>query len=283
MAGIIWLASYQKSGNTWLRAFLANLMRNPDRPIAINDLPNHILGDGFLTHYETFTGKPASALSIEEIRALRPKIHNWFAQSSQDDVFVKTHNACVLLEGEPLITPSATAGAINVVRNPLDVAVSFAHHHQIDMQHAVDRLCDDRNIVPGTDKKVEEYLLSWSSHVRSWLNAPGLHSHLMRYEDMLKAPRKSFGGLVKFLGLPNDPPRLKKAIRFSNFRELADQEKKERFVEARPDGKAAFFREGKTGGWRSVLSQEHVDQLIECHGEVMKELGYLDPKGRLKV
>lgn len=283
MSGIIWLASYQKSGNTWVRAFLANLMRNPERPIAINDLPNFMLGDGFLIHYETYTGKPAADLSREELRALRPQIHNWFARSSRDDVFVKTHNACVLLDGKPLITPEATVGAINVVRNPLDLAVSFAHHQQIDLQAAVDRICDDDNVIPGNDKKLEEYLLSWSSHVRSWLEAPGLHSHLLRYEDMLATPHKTFGGLVKFLGLPKDPARLKKAIRFSTFRELSKQEKKERFVESRPDGKAAFFRQGKTGTWRGMLSEAQVDKIVACHGEMMAKLGYLDPQGRLKV
>ena len=60
MAGIIWLASYQKSGNTWVRAFLANLLHNPDRPLPINELPNFALGDGFLIHFEALSGKPAS-------------------------------------------------------------------------------------------------------------------------------------------------------------------------------------------------------------------------------
>ena len=105
----------------------------------------------------------------------------------------------------------------------------------------------------------------------------------MRYEDMLATPIKTFGELVKFLGLPKDPARLKKAIRFSNFRELASQEKKERFVESRPDGKAAFFRQGKTGAWRGVLSEAQVEQILDCHGEMMTRLGYKDSKGRLKV
>lgn len=283
MAGIIWLASYQKSGNTWARAFLANLFRNPDQPIPINDLPKFLLGDGFMIHYETFTGKSATALTAAEIRALRPRIHTWFAQSSTDNVFVKTHNACVSVEGQPLITPQATAGAIYIIRNPLDVAVSFAHHHQIEMQEAVDRICDDRNIIPANPRKLEEVLMSWSSHAKSWLKAPGLRLHVMRYEDMLASPRKTFGNLVKFLELPPDPARLKKAIRFSSFKELARQEKQERFVESRPDGKSPFFRQGKSGAWKDALTDTQVQKIIETQGQMMRHFGYLDRKDRLTV
>ncbi len=282
MAGIIWLASYQKSGNTWVRAFLANLLRNPDHPVPINELPNFALGDGFLIHFEALSGKPASEMTAAEFQDLRPRLHLWFAQSNPDSPFVKTHNACVSIDGQPLITPTATAGAIYVLRNPLDVAVSFAHHHQIGMQEAVDRICDDKNVIPANPKQLEEYLLSWSTHVNSWLKAPGLRCHVLRYEDMLATPRKAFGGLVKFLGLPDNPARLKKAIRFSSFKELSGQEKKERFVESRRDGKSAFFRQGEVGTWREALSEAQVAKIVDSQGEVMKAFGYLDRKGRPK-
>ena len=72
MPGILWLASYPKSGNTWLRAYLANLFRNPPRPIPINELPNHAFGDNFLVHYEQFSGRKADDLTAEQIRNLRP-------------------------------------------------------------------------------------------------------------------------------------------------------------------------------------------------------------------
>ena len=279
MAGIIWLASYQKSGNTWVRAFLANFLRNPRQPIPINDLPNYAFGDGFLIHFQAYCGRPPGEMSEQELFALRPKIHAWFADSSPDSVFVKTHNARVKVDGQPLITPDVTAGAVYVVRNPLDLAVSFAHHHRISIQQAVDLLCDESNIIPASEKQLEEYLLSWSSHVRSWLAAPGIKVHCIRFEDMLAAPVETFGRLLDFLGLPKPPDRLEKAINFSSFDELARQETQERFVESRPDGKSRFFREGKAGIWRQALTGDQVRRLIEAHGEVMRELGYLNAEG----
>ncbi len=279
MAGILWLSSYPKSGNTWLRAYLANLFRNPDRPVPIDELPNFALGDNFLVHYEKFSGKKAEDLSPEEITSLRPRLHEWFATFQSDTVLVKTHNACVIADGQPLITPSATAGAVYVVRNPLDVAVSLANHFQTPIQKTVDTICDERNALPAINGQIEQVLLSWSSHVKSWTQTPFKRLHVMRYEDMRAKPFKAFSALSRFLGLPHDPERIRKAIKFSSFRELRSQEQKGGFVEARPDGKAKFFHAGKVGVWRKALSEAQVAQVIEAHREVMREHGYLTKNG----
>ncbi len=279
MPGILWLASFPKSGNTWLRAYLANLFSNPARPVPIDELPNYVLGDNFLVHYEQFSGRKEDQLSAEDIARLRPQVHQWFAASRRDTVLVKTHNACALADGQPLITPAATAGAIYVVRNPLDVAVSFASHYQVTIQRGVDLVCDEAHILPSIPGQLEQVLLSWSSHVRSWTKAPDMRLHVMRYEDMARAPYRTFAALSGFLGLPEERKRIKRAIRFSSFRELKKQERETGFVEARPDGKAKFFREGKAGGWHTALSEDQVRQIVEAHGETMAEFGYLKADG----
>ena len=276
MGGILWLSSYPKSGNTWLRAYLANLFRNPAKPVPINDLPNFALGDNFLVHYAQFSGKKAEDLTHADIVAMRPRIHEWFATSRGDTVFVKTHNACVVADGQPLITPSATAGAIYVIRNPFDVAVSFTHHLQAPIQNTVDTMCAAEPALPAVEGQIEQVLLSWSGHVRSWTSAKGMRLHVVRYEDMQAAPLRAFRKVSKFLGLPDDKPRIRKAIQFSSYDELKSQEDRGGFIEARPDGKAKFFRAGKSGSWRDVLTESQVDQLIEAHYDVLREHRYLD-------
>ena len=282
MPGIIWLASYPKSGNTWMRAFLANVLSDSQRPILINDLPNHILGDGFVHHYESFSGRKVDDLSDEEIAALRPKVHEWFAASRGKDVFVKTHSMIGTIAGTPLISPGATAGAIYIVRNPFDVAISFSHHFQIDLQRAVDSLCEQNYYLPGTDQLMVQFLGSWSRHINGWTKAPGLQLHLVRYEDMVQKPLKAFGQVVEFLQLPIRRDHLRRAIEFSSFRELAKQEDTEDFVESRPDSDVKFFRAGRVGSWRDQLSEAQVRQLIDAHGETMRRMGYLDKHGRLR-
>lgn len=284
LTGIIWLASYPKSGNTWLRAFLANLLHGGAQPLQINELPKFVLGDNFLMHWAELAGKPESELSDADIRHLRPKVHLWFAQAwAPKDVFVKTHNALLRIDDQPLITPQATAGAIYVVRNPLDVAVSFAHHYQTSYDLAVEGLCNPEYFLPPSGGQTTQYLSDWTRHYRSWTRAPGLTVHVMRYEDMRRDPQKTFGKLVKFLGLPRDSAGLKRAVRHASFRELSRQEQQRSFVEARPDGSVPFFRKGQAGGWREELTQAQVDKLVDTHGDLMRELGYLRNDGSIAV
>jgi hypothetical protein len=279
MPGILWLASYPKSGNTWLRAFLANYIKYPRAPVPIDDLRNFNFSDGTAGHFEKAAGRPVDTISFGEIQALRPKVHEMFAWSNSDSVFVKTHNAVTTYHGIPTITPEFTAGAIYVIRNPLDVAVSYAHHYGDSHETAINAMAaNDRIMLPHLNL-IHQMFGSWSSHVRSWTRAPGLECHVMRYEDMILKPEKTWRVLIKYLGLPLEMPRLKQAIKFSSFKVLANQEKEGGFVEAVEADNRAFFRKGKTGSWRKVLTVDQVKKLIDDHGEVMAEHGYLNNSG----
>ncbi len=278
--GVLWLASYPKSGNTWMRAFLANYLANGDRPLPINRLPDYAIGDNFRIHYERVSGRPARDLSEEDAHRLRPIVHRWFASARGETAIVKTHSMLAWVNGAPLITEEVTAGALYVVRNPLDVAVSFAHHYQTDYERAVEALCRDNNFLPPSDRLFTQYIGSWSQHVRSWTEVPGLRLLTVRYEDMLKRPVRTFEKVVRFLDLPDEPARLRKAIRFSSFEQLRFQEQRQGFVEARPDRRVPFFRKGRCGAWRRELSADQVARIIRAHGPVMRRFGYLDDHGR---
>ncbi len=280
MAGILWLASYPKSGNTWLRAFLANYFTNAKKPVEINDLPRFVLGDGIAAPFERVAGRSIADMDEHQIQRLRPLVHRMFAESSPDTVFVKTHNAISFLDDIPTITPEYTAGAIYVIRNPLDTAISYAHHYGVDFDRAIEVMGSDELELPTHGHLVCQYLGSWSSHVRSWLEAPGLNRHVVRYEDMVAKPEKAFRDVIKFLGLPVEPARLRRAIRNSSFKALASQERKKGFVEAVPIDNRVFFRKGKVGDWRNHLTPEQAQRLIDDHREVMREHGYLKGDGR---
>ena len=279
MPGILWIASYPKSGNTWFRAFLANYLLDAAEPVSLGELPKFIAGDHRKTEYEHFLGKSIAGLSDKELSGIRPKVHQWLAESQENTTLVKTHNACIFVDGQPLITPAATAGAIYIVRNPLDVAVSFSHHFQVSLERAVQILCEKNKSLPPSAGNLEVHLDSWSGHVRSWLEAPGMRLHLLRYEDMAENAETTFAALISYLQLPMHEERLRKAVAFSAFDSLKSQEDRHGFVEARSDGKSRFFREGKAGSWKDVLSHDQVRRLIECHRPMMMRLGYLRKTG----
>jgi len=158
MSGIIWLASYPKSGNTWLRVFLANHFRNKSRPIPINELPNYAVGDNFLVHYERLLGKPENDISDEDVSKARARVHCWIARAQGHTTFVKTHNIVGKTGDLPLITPEATAGAIYIMRHPFDVTVSWSHHYKTSLDKAVDALCRTGNALPRGNGLLTQYL-----------------------------------------------------------------------------------------------------------------------------
>ena len=155
---ILWLASYPKSGNTWLRAFLANYLRNAAEPQAINALPEFALGDMRIEPYARISGKDPAAMSRDEINRLRPQAHRALAAASPGLVPVKTHSAIATVGGVPTITPEVTFGAIYVIRNPLDVAVSFSHHYAVSLDQAVKAICFRGLEIPAKEGHVVQII-----------------------------------------------------------------------------------------------------------------------------
>ena len=274
MGGIIWLASYPKSGNTWLRAFLHNLFVNADKPAGINELGRFARLDPDGTAYESLARQPLKDMSPEEIAALRPRVHHALARTSPDSVFVKTHNFLGEAGGLPLVTMECTAGAVYVVRNPLDVVLSMTRHYGNTIDEAIAALNDPAFHTSSPGHPVAAVHNSWSTHVTSWTQNPSAALHVLRYEDMVEKPIKTFGALARFLGL--DPPRgrLKKAIRFSSFNVLRKQEEAQGFGERSPFSER-FFAVGKTGQWRKRLSPEQIGAVVDANREQMEQFGYL--------
>jgi len=274
MSGILWLASYPKSGNTWLRVFLANLFANSSKPFDINALSRHFYGEMSADLYEKVAGKPLAALDDAALHRLRPKVHRLIASLRRDTVFVKTHNAIAVWNEVPMITPEFTAGAIYVIRNPLDVSVSYADHYGIAIADAVEAMCSPENRILTQPQSVFQYLGDWSSHVLSWCEAPGLKRHIVRYEDMLDDPNAAFAAIAGFLGVDAPRARLRRAIRFSTFEEVKKQERRHGFRE-KSRSSEAFFRAGRAEQWRQALSPARVERLVQAHREVMQRFDYL--------
>src|SRR5260221_11451269 len=112
MAGIVWLASYPKSGNTGLRAFVHNFLRDPERPHDINKLTDLTAGESMTHLYRAQDPALDQHFTDERVRELRPLAHRAISRSSPDNVLIKQHNALVEVKCHPLITPTITAVAL---------------------------------------------------------------------------------------------------------------------------------------------------------------------------
>jgi sulfotransferase family protein len=276
MGKIIWLASYPKSGNTWLRAFLHNLLRDPPEGYDINSMTDFTIGESSVVWYTPLIGREPGDWSFAEVAKVRGRAHEAMTRAFPDDVFVKTHNALTSDPFGPLITIELTAGAIYVVRNPLDVVVSHSHHLGKSIDQTIDILNSGAAGLPNTLKSVYQVLLTWSQHVESWTARPHPGLHVLRYEDMSRDPDAAFAGVASFLGLKPPPGRLMRAIERCRFEELRRSEERHGFKE-RGSGSKRFFRDGRAGQWREVLTQAQIERIVAAHGPQMRRFGYYPP------
>lgn len=277
--GILWIASYPKSGNTWTRAFLNNLLKilqgeDSGQAQRINQINEYTLWEISAKRYEGHLGKPAKEADRAQIAATRPRVQAEIAEATDGLALLKTHHALVKDRGVPTINFEVTSGAIYIVRNPLDVAISFAHHLGKDIDYAIQQMGLINRETSVSDHNVYEVYGSWSQNVESWTRKPHRAIHVMRYEDMLTTPRAVFGALARHLLLDATEQQLDLAIERSSFNELQQQEDEEGYTE-KPETAERFFRSGKAGEWRSVLTEEQVGAIVKAHHLQMRRFGYL--------
>ncbi len=278
MNGIIWLASYPRSGNTWFRIFLSNLVNDSDTPVHFNSLKiNDFAADRLL--FEEVVGVKATDLLFDEIDVLRPHVYEAIARESEAIRFMKIHDAYTFTQkGTPLIPVEGTSGVLYFIRNPLDIAVSFAHQNRIGIDEMIEKMANENLSFCGDSDRLNlhlrQRLLTWSGHVLSWVDAPQLRIRVIRYEDMLSHTLETFTKAVEFVGLPNTPERIEKALASSNMEILRRQEKMSTFKEKNPRA-SCFFRKGQAGSWKKVLTPKQVARIVNDHKSVMKRFGYL--------
>lgn len=275
-SGLIWLASYPKSGNTWARIFLSNLaaiMAGESEKLELNTIARFSHSADFQRYFEEILGFKPTARHCNEIAAARQKVQQKIADTYEGLIFLKTHNALVNDRGHSVVNFAVTSGAVYIVRNPLDVAISLAHHGGITIDEAIQTMASEDSESRVDDKLVNEIWSSWSRHVSSWTRKPHPAIRVMRYEDMLADPLSSFTALAQHLRLDATPAQLALAVERSSFENLQGEEERAGFVE-RPQQAERFFREGRVGQWREVLTQQQIERVVAAHREQMARFGY---------
>lgn len=277
MSGFFWLASYPKSGNTWLRLMLHSVQRGGEPP----DLSEK---SGFAPIasarpcFDAVLGVASSDLTEDEIATLRPRLYELQAAQATEPLLRKVHDAWTLTpSGEPLFPPAVTLGAIYIVRDPRDMVASLANHNSAEIDSSVAGLGDPARVIARTGRRLAnqlpQHLLSWSGHVASWLDTP-VTPLLLRYEDMLAQPLTALRRVVDRLGWQVDDDVLAHAVEATRFEVLRDEEQRHGF-RGRPHKAERFFRRGQAGGWRDELSADQAARIQAEHGEIMRRLGYV--------
>ena len=274
---IVWLASYPKSGNTWFRIFLTNLLNHSSQPADINNLyPTTIASSRTL--FDEATGLESSDLTLDEIELLRPQVYRYIAGISDEYLFHKIHDAWISLpDGNALVPEEVTKAVIYFIRNPLDVVISFAHHSATTIDKTIEMMNNSQYAFCSRETKLHnqtrQRLLNWSEHAASWIDQSGLPLLVIRYEDMITETFTLFKDAMKFSGIDATDEKIHQSIAFSSFENIQKQEKEKGFREKSARSES-FFRKGISGDWKNILTKEQIAKIVSKHQKMMERFGY---------
>ncbi len=280
MGRINWIASYPKSGNTWVRLFLHALHclkeGEPDgfSPNGVTTNPT-FFQDNERRLYEPELPMGWDAADKVAMAKARPVVHRKLAASQPGILTGKTHNALIAVEKIPTITPDATLAAIYIVRHPFDVAISLKDHFGVSRDEQAVQIMLQANLVqPRNDRFVDAPIGSWMQNVESWLARPQPNILTVRYEDMLTNPTQVFGAVMRAYNYDDSPEMLQKAISMTEFAKMKAHEAEHGFAE-RSDKAEAFFARGEAGHGKT-LSRSLRRQISRAAKPLMDKLGYAD-------
>ena len=282
MNKIIWIASYPKSGNTWLRYFLGNYyFNNKDnfQPEIIKNIKKFHLDKELIKsnfHNQDFIKNPynVSKYWIESQKKLEIKKGNV--------VFLKTHNALINIENNEFTNSDLTLAIIYIIRDPRDVVVSYSKYRHLDYDKTIEHMIGSKANVPfvrdAKDVSNIEITGSWAFHYNSWKDGISVIPRIIiKYEDLLSNSEKIFTNIIKFLSnimkLEVNYKKIKSSNNLSKFTKLKNFEAKNNFFEN--NSSENFFRIGKSGNWKKELNKDQIKKIEDSFKTEMINLGYL--------
>ena len=276
---IIWLASYPKSGNTWLRSLLASYYFSKEGDFNFNLLkyidqfPSY---DYFKNYDKTFINPTDTAeFWIEEQKKIN---------SNNKVKFFKTHNALCKINNYSFTDSNNTLAAIYIIRDPRNVITSLANHYEIDADQAFEFMTTEQKAI--TQKKENSYvgfvaLFSWIFHQESWTNNKLFPTLIIRYEDLQNETfltlKKVIDFIEKQINSKNsfNRDKAKKSIQSCDFEKLKKLEINEGFNESpiskKDNSRINFFKFGKDNDYKKLLTEELISKMnLKFKNEIKK-------------
>ena len=279
---IIWIASYPKSGNTWVRSIISSLVYT-ENGVFNFDLLKKIRQFPSKKYFENFTNK---FQDINELKKVWIESQN-FINLDKQVKFLKTHHINCKIGEYPFTNKNNTLGTIYVVRDPRNLINSFTNHYKIDKNKAKNFITDPQFVtgaIGKTNKKNNIFTIlgSWKDHYRSWTSNNN-NLLLIKYEDLIFDPLKEINKIINFLEkllkFDYNDQKIENIINSTSFSALQNMETKFGFNEAVLDetgkNKVKFFNLGKENKWEKFLNKEEVEDINKIFSLEMKDLGYI--------
>ena len=275
---ITWIASYPKSGNTFLRSFLSAYFFSDTGKFEFELLYNILQF-------------PSLKFSKKDTSSKKETAQNWILNQryffDNKDVFLKTHNTLKEFKGYKFTSPNQTKGAIYIVRDPRNVILSMSHHYSLTFEQSYEKIIDNKSsLIERTfseDHSNFTFLGTWSDHYKSWRDNKDFKVLFIKYEDLDENIELVFKKVISFIyELNNEIPKISdhkffNAIKTTNFASLKNKENTSSFEEAvySTEGKKLnFFNLGFQNKWQNKLPNDILNKVNKNLKNEILELGY---------
>ena len=277
---IIWLASYPKSGNTWVRSLLSAYYYSKNGDFSFELLKNIGLYPQ-KKYFDIKINKPGEINSywdISQKKIIRKK----------KKIILKTHNSLLALNGKNFTKPEYTLGVIYIVRDPRNVVTSLKNHYDLDYEQSLDFMLNEKKYIYDIREKNDysdfHFLSSWSNHYKSWINNNLFKKMVIKYEDLENDAFKTLKNLIIYINSlyqvneKINEIKINNCIKTTSFEILKYKEKKEGFSEnvysEKTKKKIDFFHLGLKNKWREVVPKEFHEKINNIFKEDLKNLKY---------
>lgn len=277
MKKIIWLSSFPKSGNTWMRHLLSNYYFNEEKVFDFYK-SEKIKKFKVQKDFRKKIDKSDIVKSLNENSQYWIKSQeNW--KSESDILFLKNHNANVSFKNNFFTNDEISKAIIYIVRDPRDVVISASYFWKKSIDWVIEKICNDEYFTSFNERDETdfEFYSTWKINFLSWIYAKHTEKVpkiLIKYEDLLKDTNKEFNKILDFInklnGEKTNISQLNFAVENSQFKKLSHSESKDNI-----ENKDKFFRSGKSNQWINNLSQEQLRKIENSFKNEMRFLGYI--------
>ena len=287
---IFWISSYPKSGNTLVRAIISALFFSRNGIFELDQLKHT---GQFERRDRLNVIKKINKEEFFNLDKLKILSKYWLTLQNNENMkiekgfgFIKSHSSYVSMFNNWFTNLNNTAGYIYIIRDPRDVAISWAKHANLSYDDSISFMLNFNSCIEWAqttselpdDIKPKTFLSSWDEHVLSWtknnLDVPKL---VLKYEDLVYKKEEAIKIIVNFfeknfkIKLNSNDEKIANIIESTSFEELKSQESKYGFDEAYS---GAFFRKGEKNQWKNELNSQQIGRLENKFRDFINKFSY---------